>query len=139
MQYKLINVEQGTTLIKNLWPKMKTALELGKTLVLNIDAETRSDDQNRLYHEIIGEIAEAAKHMGAKWDAESWKRFLIDQFGHETGLSGGKVVPSLDGSRIVQLGIQSRKFTKEQASQFIEWLYVWCAENEVPLKKNIHS
>ena len=39
MQYKLINVEQGTALIKNLWPKMKTALESGKTLLLNVEEE----------------------------------------------------------------------------------------------------
>jgi len=31
----------------------------------------------------------------------------------------------------VQLGFQTRKFTKEQASEFVEWLYAWSAENGV--------
>ena len=112
---------------------MKTAIESGKTLVLTVEAENRSDEQNKKYHAIIAEIAKQAKHMGAQWEAESWKRFLIDQFATETGLQGGKVVPSLDGTRVVQLGLQSRKFTKEQGSEFIEWLLAWASEKGIEI------
>ena len=138
MKFKLISVEQAKTLMVTVWPKVLKALEAGKRLDIEIIDEKRSNDQNNLMHDIIQDITEAAEHMGAKWDAESWKRFLIDQYASETGLGGGKVVPSLDGARIVQLGLQSRKFTKEQASQFIEWLYAWCAEHEIEPKKNLH-
>ena len=133
MQYKLINVEQGTALIKNLWPKMKTALESGKTLIMNVDEEQRSNEQNAKFHVIIAQIAKETQHFGAKWDAESWKRFLIDQFATETGLHASKIAPSLDGHRLVQLGLQSRKFNKDQASQFVEWLEAWCAEKGIDL------
>ena len=119
--------------MKQIWPKVLEAINTGKELDLEIVDAVRSDDQNRLYHSIIADIAHHATHLGAKWDEESWKRFLIDQFATETGLRSGKVVPSLDGNRIVQLGIQSRKFTKDQASQFVEWLYAWCAENGIEL------
>jgi hypothetical protein len=134
MQYKLINVEQGTALIKNLWPKMKTALESGKTLVMNVEEEHRSNDQNAKFHVIIAQIAKETQHFGAKWDAESWKRFLIDQFATETGLHASKIAPSLDGHRLVQLGLQSRKFSKDQASQFVEWLEAWCADKGIELE-----
>jgi hypothetical protein len=40
-------------------------------------------------------------------------------------------MPNLSGDGIVQLGFQTRKFTKEQASEFVEWLYAWSAENGV--------
>jgi hypothetical protein len=40
-------------------------------------------------------------------------------------------VPSLDGKRIVQLGLQSRRFGKSLASEFIEHLYAFGAENRV--------
>ena len=133
MQYKLINAEQGTALIKTLWPKMKAALEFGKELCLTVEEAHRSDDQNKKYHAIIAEIAKQAQHMGARWDAESWKRFLIDQFATETGLGGSKVVSSLDGTRIVQLGLQSRKFTKEQGSEFIEWLLAWATDKGIEI------
>jgi len=134
MQYKLTTPEQGATLLKSLWPKMKAAIESGKTLILSVEAENRSDEQNKKYHAIIAEIAKQAQHIGARWEAESWKRFLIDQFATETGLQGGKVVPSLDGARVVQLGLQSRKFTREQGSEFIEWLLAWAAEKGIEIK-----
>ena len=41
------------------------------------------------------------------------------------------VMPSLDGTAIVALGEQTRKFPKKVASAFIEWLNAWGAENDV--------
>ena len=134
MQYKLINPQQGSALMKNLWAKMKIALESGKTLILNMEEEHRTHDQNAKFHAIISDIAKQAEHYGAKWDVESWKRFLIDQFATETGIHASKIAPSLDGHRLVQLGLQSRKFSKEQASQFVEWLEAWCAEKGIELE-----
>jgi hypothetical protein len=43
----------------------------------------------------------------------------------------GKVAPSLDGERVVQLGLQSHKFTKEEGSEFIEWLLAWMADKGI--------
>ena len=131
MKFKLTSEPQAKALMVRVWPKVLKALNTGKELDLEIVDAVRSDDQNKLYHVIIEKIATHSEHLGAKWDEESWKRFLIDQFATETGLRSGKVVPSLDGNRIVQLGLQSRKFTKDQASQFVEWLYAWCAENGI--------
>ena len=131
MKFKLTSEPQAKALMVRIWPKVLEALNTGKELDLEIVDAVRSDDQNKLYHVIIEKIATQSKHLGAKWDEESWKRFLIDQFATETGLRSGKVVPSLDGNRIVQLGLQSRKFTKDQASQFVEWLYAWFAENGI--------
>jgi len=34
----------------------------------------------------------------------------------------------------VQLGLQSRKFTREQGSEFIEWLLAWAAEKGIEIK-----
>jgi len=133
MQYKLVNPQQGSALMKTLWAKMKTALESGKILVMTVQEETRTHDQNAKFHAIIADIAKQAEHYGGKWDVESWKRFLIDQFASETGLRASNIVPSLDGYRIVQLGMQSRFFTKDQASQFVDWLEAWCAQKGIEL------
>jgi len=114
-----------------LWPKVLTALNAGKPLVMEIKAADKSRDQEQKYHAMISEIATQAQHMGSKWDAESWKRLLVDQFCKESGLKTGVVMPNLSGDGIVQLGFQTRKFTKEQASEFVEWLYAWSAENGV--------
>ena len=95
--------------------------------------EQRSTQQNKLMHAIIGQIAAQAKIHGSRWSAESFKRFLIDQWAHENGEmdSVSKVMPSIDGQRVVQLGLQSRRFTKEQAISFTEWLLYWANTNGV--------
>lgn len=98
--------------------------------------DIRSDLQNKLMHSIIGQIAKQAMLHGSRWNSESWKRFLIDQWAHESGemASISKVMPSIDGQRVVQLGHQSRRFTKEQANSFTEFMLAWAATNGVTIE-----
>ena len=100
---------------------------------MEIKLASKTREQEEKYHAMIGDIAKQAQHMGAKWSAEDWKRLLVDQYLREVENIQGKVVPNLDGSGIVQLGFQTRKFTKEMANEFIEWLYAWAAENGIEL------
>ena len=127
MKFELTK-DNATALMAGLWPKVKEALASGKQLTLEIKDAGKSRDQEKLYHELIGQIAKQAQHMGAKWDSESWKRLLVDQFCKDNGLKTGAVIPNLSGDGIVQLGMQTRNFTKEQASEFLEWLHAWGAE-----------
>lgn len=98
--------------------------------------DMKSLQQERLYHSLINQIAKQAMLHGSRWNSESWKRFLIDQWAHESGemSSISKVMPSIDGERVVQLGHQSRRFTKEQAISFTEWLLCWAATNGVSIE-----
>ena len=115
----------------NLWPKVLLALKSDKHLVLEIKATDKTREQELKYHAMIDEIAKQASHMGAKWSSEDWKRLLVDQFCKENGIKTGVVIPNLSGDGIVQLGLQTRKFTKEQASDFVEFLYAWGAEHGI--------
>ena len=115
------------------WEKMKPALESGMVLTVEIKQENRSPDQNRLIHSIIHQISSQARHHGSNWDTESWKRLLVDAYTKENGEYSGQVIPSLTGDGIVQLGLQTRKFTKQQASEFTEWLMAWAAQNGVEI------
>lgn len=135
MRYQLTDKEQARALMVNLWPKVLLALESGKHLVLEIKATDKTREQELKYHAMIDEIAKQASHMGSKWDAESWKRLLLDSFCREAGLKTGVVIPNLSGDGIVQLGLQTRKFTKEQASDFVEFLYAWGANNGIKLNE----
>ena len=130
MKFQLTDESQAKTLMTGLWPKVLKALQT-KQLTLEIKDATKSRDQEEKYHAMIGEIAKQASHMGSKWDAESWKRLLVDQFCKDSGIKTGVVIPNLAGDGIVQLGMQTRKFTKEQASEFVEWLHAWGAEHGV--------
>ena len=134
MIFHLQTPEQAKSIMDKVWPKVKDSLRSGKLLRLEIKAESRSDEQNAKYHAMLSEIAVQAQHLGAKWSAEDWKRLLVDLFAKETGLQGGKIIPSLDGTGIVQLGLQTRDFSKEQAMEFITFLEAWGAENGIVFK-----
>jgi len=134
MIFHLQNPEQASAVMAKIWPKVKDTLRAGKALRMEIKAESRSDEQNAKYHAMLSEIAVQAQHMGAKWDAESWKRFLVYEFCKQLGLPQGQIVPSLDGSGIVQLGLQTRDFSKERAAEFIEFLEAWAADKEIIFK-----
>ena len=117
--------------MKDLWPKVKESLALGKKLRLEIKQSRRSTEQNDMFHSIIAQISQKMGEAGSTWTADDWKRLLIDQWAHETGRKIGKVAPSLDGERVVQLGLQSHKFTVEDSSEFIEFLIAWATNKGI--------
>jgi hypothetical protein len=131
MRYQLNTTEQAAVLWHTLFPKIKQALDAVRPLVMDIQQAPKSREQEEKYHAMIGEIAKQAEHLGAKWDAESWKRLLVDQFMRDSKMDGNRILPNLDGTGIVQLGSQTRRFSKEQASEFVEWLLAWGAEHGI--------
>lgn len=107
-------------------------------LTVIIREEAKSRDQEEKYHAIIGEIAASYPIHGRLWDAESMKRLLVDQFWRETKdeyaemweqVGNIRSVPSIDGSGIVSLGAQTRRFPKRLGSVFIEWLKAFKAHH----------
>ena len=131
MRYQLNTTEQAAVLWNTLFPKIKQALDAGRPLIMDIQQAPKSREQEEKYHAMIGEIAKQAEHLGAKWDAESWKRLLVDQFMRDSKMGGNRILPNLDNTGIVQLGSQTRRFSKEQASEFVEWLLAWGAEHGI--------
>ena len=132
--FKLYNYQQAHQTILDLMPRIKARLQAGHKLTLEITEENRSLDQNAMFHALIGQIAKQAEHMGSHWDSEQWKRLLTHMWAKETGRQAGQLVASLDGKDIVQLGIQTRKFTKAEASEFTEWVLAWGANNGITFK-----
>jgi hypothetical protein len=96
-------------------------------MTIEIKQSKRSTEQNAMFHSLIDQISKAMAAVGSTWTADDWKRLLIDQWAHDTNRKIGKVCPSLDGERIVQLGLQSHKFTTTESSEFIEFLMAWSA------------
>ena len=131
MNITLHSPQQAHSVLKDLWPKIKESLQAGKRLRLEVKRSTRSSDQNAMFHSLIDLVAKQMKAAGSAWSSDDWKRLLIDQWAHETGRKIGKVAPSLDGERVVQLGLQSHKFTVDEGSEFIEWLMAWMADKGI--------
>lgn len=106
-------------------------------MVVTIAPPIKSRDQEAKYHAMFADIAKQCTFMGQKWSSDDWKRLLVDAFARAMQQAGtplrhgGRIVPSLDGGGFVQLGVQTRKFLKAEASEFIEYLHAWGAEQGV--------
>lgn len=105
--------------------------------VVRIDPPKKKREQEERYHAMVGDIARQCLFMGKKWPLDDWKRLLVDAFAKVMRDAGtplhhdGRVVPSLDSERVVQLGIQTRDFWVKEAAEFIEYLFAWGAEHDV--------
>lgn len=97
----------------------------------------RKTAQNDKFHAQIGDIAKQTTYAGRKWAVDDMKRILVDEFAEEMRLAGtplhhdGRLIPSENGRRVIQLGIQTRDFYVAEAAQFIEFLYAWGAARDV--------
>ena len=116
--------------------------------IVRITASKKSRAQEEKYHAMIDEISSQFVFCNRKWDAEDMKRLLIDQYRRDTASDADykdlwaqvvktDLAPSLDGSGVVALGIQSKRFPKKLASGFIEWLYHFGADNGIEFKEGI--
>lgn len=103
---------------------------------VRITPPSKSRDQEEKYHAMVRDIKKSGLFcfLGrSDWSEEDVKRLLVDAFAAEMAAHGtplsqsGHVVPSLDMQRTVQLGIQTRKFLKAEASNFVEYLYAYGA------------
>jgi hypothetical protein len=105
--------------------------------VVTVGEPKKKREQEEKYHAMIGDIAKSCEFMGKKWPADDWKRLLVDAFAKVMRDAGtpvhhdGRIVPSLDGARIVQLGIQTSEFYVKEAAEFIEYLYSYGSEHNV--------
>jgi hypothetical protein len=131
MTVTMYNAQQGHTQLLSVWTQAKAMLMAGHRMVLSLSPASKSREQEEKYHAMIGEVAKQAQHLGAAWQAEDWKRLLLDKFARETNRTHGKVIPNLDKTGVVEVGIQSRKFSRSDGSEFIEWLYAWGDENGI--------
>jgi hypothetical protein len=106
---------------------------------VTVSEPRKTRDQEAKYHAMLSDLAEQWTLHGRKWDLESMKRLCIDQFKRDTirdpdfadlwrELGAIEMAPSIDGSGVVALGTQSRRFPKKLAVGFIEWLYALGAE-----------
>ena len=113
--------------------------------VVRIRPPNKTRAQEDTYHRLFDIAAKNCRHLNEILDDETWKRLLVDQFRTDAledvhcsqvmrdNLAGAsRMMPSLDGRRIVALGVQTRDLKKETASALIEWLNAFLAEKGIP-------
>lgn len=111
-------------------------LELGTRARVTVEEykPTRSADQNAMFHALCQDIAAARPNWaGHPIDAEGWKRLLVDAWARTEGGVQGRIVPSLDGSSVVNLGVQTRRLKVGEMADLITYVQAWAVDNGVPL------
>jgi hypothetical protein len=110
---------------------MKAVADAPDGYMVVIGEPKRKDAQNAKMHAMIEEIAAQSQYAGKSWDADDMKRILVDEFADELRKAGSplhhdsRLIPSENGTRIIQLGIQTSQFYVREAAAFIEFLYAW--------------
>lgn len=96
---------------------------------VEIKRPSKSRDTEKKYHCLINDIARTVEIDGRKYDREVWKALMVDSFSEEMKRQGtplahpGRVVPSLDGMRVVTIRASTARFRQAEANAFIEFLY----------------
>jgi len=100
-------------------------------------APNRGLGQNAKCHAMLADISRQYEFECGKLDVEDTKRMLVDAFARVKAAMGeplpghGISVPSLIGNGVVQLGIQTRRFSKELMAEFITYLHAWGIDHGV--------
>lgn len=121
--------------MEDIWKYACFLVRAGKRVRVTVGAvnSKRSTEQNDLFHSICGELSQQRTWAGQHIDTEGWKRLLVDCWARATNRGQGKVVPSLDGKSVVNLGIQTRRLPVGEMSELIEFAQAYCAEHDVEL------
>jgi hypothetical protein len=88
----------------------------------------RTTDQNAKLWALLGDVSRNHEHHGRRYSPDDWKVLFMLALGKEM-----RFAPSLDGHGFVPLGTRSSKLSKAEMSDLIEFILVYCAENEIPL------
>lgn len=97
--------------------------------VVEIKPATRSLEQNAKLWAMLGEIAAQVVWHGRKLDAESWKHIF------SSSLKKLDVVPNIEGTGFVALGLSTSKMTKRELADLLTMIEAFGAQRGVTFKE----
>lgn len=124
IRIKLINAQQGRTAIIDVCERIKPWLVAGHPLSLEVKAETRSTEQNRLLWSCLRDLSQQVEWYGEKLTDEEWKDFLT------AALRKERVVPGMNGGFVV-LGQRTSKMTKAEMTELIDLAHAFGDDKSV--------
>ena len=86
---------------------------------------TRNADQNARMWAMLGDISRQVDWYGKRLSAEDWKHVF------SSGLRKLEVVPNLDGTGFVALGLSTSRMSKREMSDLMELIAAFGAERGV--------
>lgn len=124
MKVTLYNAQQAHTVFKDVWQKAKPYLLAGNNLVLTIEEEKRSHEQNALLWSVLTDLSKQVQWHGEKLTKNEYKDLLT------AGLKKQRAIPGIDGGFVV-LGSSTSKMTKQEMTDLITLAHAFGDEREV--------
>lgn len=101
----------------------------GGLVEIVVQRVSKTREQEKKYHSMIGDIAKQVDLYGRKHKTEDWKALLVREFEIEMQQAGtplshpGRTIVSRDGTELITVRPSTKDFRKSEAAQFIEYLY----------------
>lgn len=108
------NPQQGHEVLHRMWAYCKPYLMAGHTIVLKAQEETRSLEQNAKMWACLTDISRQVEWYGKRLEPEDWKHVF------SASLRKLAVVPNLDGTGFVALGLSTSSMTKREMIDLID-------------------
>lgn len=118
-------VQAHKALTNVVWPRLKAMLVAGHRMVVEVKPETRSLEQNARLWAMLTEISEQVDWYGRRLTPEDWKHVFT------ASLRKLDVVPNLDGTGFVALGMSTSKMTRREMAELQELMEAFGAERGV--------
>lgn len=117
---------------ETIWPAIKNSLASGNKAIVECRPETRSLNQNALFHSICNSVANHGfPWMGRSLTAQQWKILFISGHAIATG-DGADIIEGIEGE-YVNIRESTAKMSRKRAESLIEYVLSWCAGNGVKL------
>jgi len=100
-------------------------LDAPEGYVVTIKPPTRSLEQNALLWSALTDVADQVVWHGRKLDTASWKHIF------SSSLRKQDVVPNLDGTGFVVMGVSTSQMSKAEMNELIELIFAFGAQHNV--------
>jgi len=121
----LFNPQQARADLPGAWAWIKSMLMAGHRLVLEVRPEKRSDAQNRRMWAMLADVSTQVEWYGKRLTPEDWKHVFT------ASLRKLEVVPNLEGTGFVALGLSTSKMTVREMGDLMELMGAFGAERGV--------
>lgn len=113
------------------WDRAKLPVQDGKTLVLELRPQTRTDRQNALLHALFSQIAKKARFSGEKLTIDQVKTLFVS--GHAVATQGeGAITRGLEGEPVM-LRESTARMSKARLASLVDYVTAWAALNGVEI------
>lgn len=116
-----------------IWMHIKANLVAGNRMTVEVKPETRSSEQNARLWAMLTEVSEQVDWYGKKLSPSDWKHVF------SASLRKLDVVPNLDGTGFVALGLSTSQMTRKEMAEMQELIEAFGAEKGVRFSAVEHA